>query len=761
MTFQRLDQGRILLTGATGLVGQAVLQRILSEQPGVGIVLLVRGRPHEPVPHRVRRLLAKPCFRGWREQVGAERFEHIVRDRIEVVEADVAQCVPTLPADLRAVIHCAGDVTFDRPADEALRTNVTGALNLLTAAREGGGRPHFVHVSTAYVAGFRKGLIPEGRLEQEVDWRLELTSAVAARRAAELGSRSQAVQTRLLRQARRSDQPAGSEAVVRLTEQLRTKWVSDRLVGYGRTRARALGWPDSYTFSKALGERALEESATSASGPLPLSIVRPSIIESALALPYPGWSDGFKMSGPLILAFGQGLLTEQPILPDGVIDFVPVDLVANALLAIAANPPEPGSPVYYHVGSGARNPLTGRQLIGHITEYFQQHPLTGPGQREPFPGHRFVPVQRIERSLRVAEWLLGAAQQTVLQLGPGERSRRWMDAIGKREARLGILRRLADLYGPYLEVEATFCDRRTAALHQSMPAKERQRAGFDAAGIDWTRYLGEVLFPSVTAPLRTLEQRGATRIRRHQRAELPEGRNAAAVFDLEGTLLASNVVETYLWTRLLGRPRSAWGGELTAILSSAPRYLVLQHRGRAQFLRDFAQRYRGVNEAELRRMVAERLGDLLLERTWPDALRRVRKHRAAGHRTVLITGAFDIFVEPLAPLFDEMAATRLEVINGRVTGFLRSPPLVGEARAAWLRRWAEDNEIDLTRSYGYADHYSDLSFLEALGNPVAVNPDPRLYQHARRSYWPIEFWRDHARSALDVLALAAQADASS
>ncbi|HLB38972.1 MAG TPA: haloacid dehalogenase-like hydrolase, partial [Actinomycetota bacterium] len=78
--------------------------------------------------------------------------------------------------------------------------------------------------------------------------------------------------------------------------------------------------------------------------------------------------------------------------------------------------------------------------------------------------------------------------------------------------------------------------------------------------------------------------------------------------------------------------------------------------------------------------------------------------------------------------------------DGRYTGFMSQPPLVGEARAAWLRRYAVDNDIDLRHSYAYADSYSDLPLLRAVGNPVAVAPDSALYRHARRRRWPIEEW---------------------
>jgi phosphoserine phosphatase len=71
---------------------------------------------------------------------------------------------------------------------------------------------------------------------------------------------------------------------------------------------------------------------------------------------------------------------------------------------------------------------------------------------------------------------------------------------------------------------------------------------------------------------------------------------------------------------------------------------------------------------------------------------------------------------------------------------MASPPLVGEARAAWLRRYAAQEGIDLKQSYAYADSYSDLPLLRAVGNPVAVSPDSALYRYARRRRWPIEPW---------------------
>ena len=192
--------------------------------------------------------------------------------------------------------------------------------------------------------------------------------------------------------------------------------------------------------------------------------------------------------------------------------------------------------------------------------------------------------------------------------------------------------------------------------------------------------------------------------------------------------------------RLVDLPRGGWPGELADLVRRLPRYLAAERRDRGEFLRTFMRRYAGADEAGLHRIVSHQLGDALLRRSYPQAIRQVRKHRAAGHRTILITGTIDMLVQPLAGLFDEVVASRLHVRDGRFSGFLESPPLVGEARAAWLRKYADTAGVDLADSYAYGDSYSDRPLLEAVGTPVAVNPDPHLYRHAKRKRWDVVRW---------------------
>ena len=70
------------------------------------------------------------------------------------------------------MFHCAATVVFDPPIDDAFRTNVLGALALYEAVAKSESTPHLVHVSTAYVAGVAKGIVPEEPLDHDIDWRL-------------------------------------------------------------------------------------------------------------------------------------------------------------------------------------------------------------------------------------------------------------------------------------------------------------------------------------------------------------------------------------------------------------------------------------------------------------------------------------------------------------------------------------------------------------------------------------------------------------
>lgn len=725
---------RILLTGATGFVGEALLERLLNDLPETPVTLLVRARGSLTARHRVEQVLAGPAFGRLRERRGDD-LSPLLEDHLTILEGDLDN-VPSLPADLDVVIHCAGEVSFDPAIDDGFATNLHGTLNLLAAVDASGSRPHYLHVSTAYVAGRQQGHIREGRLDHHVDWRAEAEVAAQLRERAEIDSRSAEQLAVFTAEAEAEHGSSGALSVSAEAERRRREWVSQTLIDAGRERGRSLGWTDCYTFTKAMAERAVEETATH----LPVTVLRPSIIESALFQPYAGWIEGFKMAEPIILAFGRGDLPDFPGIPDGVIDIIPVDLVVNATIAAAATKPEPGTPAYYTICSGARNPLSFRLLHDLVREYFVAHPMVQRDRGEVrVPHWQFPGSERVDQLIKLGDRAHRTADRIVTSLPRSPRTRDWAKSLDRQRGRLDFLRRYFDLYRPYADAELHFSDRTTLALHEALHPDDVERFGFDAAIIDWHHYLVDVHVPAVVEPLTALTAlRGP---RPTPTRSVVEGNNIVAVFDMDGTLLSSNVVESYLWLRLPELAAPAKAREVTEVARALPRWLATQKKDRSSFLRMVYRRYEGASMADLERIVDSDITATMLTRLSSEAVRAIREHRAAGHRLVLVTGAIAPLTRPIAALFDEVVAAQLSVDSfGRCTGHLDLPPLVGESRAAWLRHRALEAGWDLAASYAYADSASDLPLLRAVGHPVVIDPDVVLSRVARKERWPVENW---------------------
>ncbi len=603
---------------------------------------------------------------------------------------------------------------------------------------------HYVHISTAYVAGRRRGSIPEGPVPHDADLEAELAWGLAQRQAVEHRSRDADVLTAERKKAEKEHSRAGLLTAAAATEAARKDWVKDELVRIGTERARSLGWTDCYTFTKALGERVVEQHAADHR----VSIVRPSIIESSLERPYPGWIEGFKMAEPLILAYGRGELPEFPAAADTIVDIVPVDHVVSAIVAVLAHPPNAGEAAYFHVSSGDRNPLTFRHLYDSVRSYFDEHPFSaGDRGAARLPDWRFPGAQAVERLLTTSERAHKVADYVIGHAPRSDRTRDLARKLDQQGRRLEFLRRYLDLYREYAQAELRFSDANTMALFGALDAADRETFAFDTSVVDWSHYLCEVHCPAVTEPIRKMDELRAARkrpapgtMKKVSTAER-SGDGVAAFFDMDGTLLSSNVIETYLWMRLRELSGSERFAELGRIAARVPGLVRAERKERSAFLRSIYREYAGARLADLDAIADAELTDHVLSRLAPAAVRRIREHRAAGHRTVLITGAIRPLTRPLDPLFDHIEAAELAVDErGVCTGFLESSPLVGESRAAWMRSWSAENGIDLTASFGYADSHSDLPLLAAVGNPVAVRPDVSLYRHARKGRWPIVDW---------------------
>lgn len=751
MIAEALAGRRIAITGSTGFLGTAIVERLLRQVPGCELVLLVRQGRRSSAPERVRReVFRNDCFDRLRGELG-DSFDDEIARRVRVVAGDVGTDGLGLSADdletftsCDVVIHSAATVSFDSPLDAAVEVNLLGPVRIAQALSNAASAAHLVAVSTAYVAGARRGDAPELPLPEtpfatDADWHVEVAAARRAHSDADAESRRPELLSRFHKKARAELGAAGAPLLADKTEKLRLEWVRERMVELGRARAQSLGWPDAYAYTKALGERALLESR----GTVPVTIVRPSIIESALAEPHPGWIRGFRMAEPVIISYARGLLREFPGIPEGVVDVIPVDLVVAAVVAVAANGPE-SAPAVYHVASGSRKPLKYRRLVDLVQEYFRERPLyDSEGQPIVVPEWSFPGRGRVQRQLERATKAIEVGERALAALPV--RGRRAHAGARLEERRAEVERALSyvTLYGAYTETEAIFRVDRLLALHASLGADDQEAFNFDPAAIDWDRYVHEIHLPSVVehARVRTTPGRktGPTRSERGRRAILSPQRQMAA-FDLENTLIAANVVDSYAWLATRRIPQDERIRFTVKMLREAPSLLALDRRDRGDFLRHFYRRYEDAPVAQLREDAWDLFHDHLLLKSFPAGIRRVREHRAAGHRTVLVTGALDFVVEPLRPLFDVVISARLDEKGASYRGELDTAPPTGEARALLMREFAEAEGFSLEEAVAYADSASDLPMLEAAGHPVAVNPEPKLATIARRRGWHVENW---------------------
>jgi alcohol-forming fatty acyl-CoA reductase len=752
----------ILVTGSTGFLGKSIVEKCLRSIPEVGrINLAIRSSARRPASERLEReVLSSPAFKRLKEERGEAGFAKLVKEKLAVVEIDLGRdglglndAGRELLRTCEIVIHSAAAVEFDNPADLSAQTNLLGAARMVEALKATGVRPHLVHISTAYVGGMLRGLVREAAPHDPgLNWRHEAEVLSKLRGPVEEESRRPEVLNRLGREARSRMGPAGTPAVARATERLRDRWVKDRLIERGRVHANAMGFADIYSFTKAMAEHAVVE----LHGDIPLSIVRPSIIESALEEPFPGWLEGFRMAEPLILAFGRGILRDFSGLPDSVLDIIPADFVVNTVLAVAANPPADSTPRVYHAASGSRNPLRFRGMTDSAARYFGKHPLRDRyGQAIGTPTWTYPTREELSTRARTALRFVEAAQWVVERLPLGASIADVSDELNAERERLERGVNLIQLYGVYTEVDCIFDTRNLMSIWEKVPPAERAIFPFDAALYDWEHYFQDVHFPTVVRMSRAettagkgKQPTGSTAVTVESssvRAAIERRRGRSdvlAVFDVDGTLVETNVVEYFLWMRLRAQPIDEWPGFMAQMLREAPRWLYLERRSRAEFQRSFYREYDGLDYEVMKGLGREALDAVTLRRIYPEGMRRIREHRRAGHRVLLLTGALDVVVEPLAELLDvEVDCAHLLTKEGRLTGDLQSPPPAGEARGTLLEEYAAKNGIVLSESFAYADSLSDLGMLELVGTPVAVNPDARLSQVAGQRGWRIERWR--------------------
>jgi len=213
---------------------------------------------------------------------------------------------------------------------------------------------------------------------------------------------------------------------------------------------------------------------------------------------------------------------------------------------------------------------------------------------------------------------------------------------------------------------------------------------------------------------------------------------AAAFFDLDRTLIRRSSVlalaPSFRSRGLISR--------LDLLRSAFWQVLFVARGASAERVRSAAEDGMKVLDGfpveELRSLVGEAMEPVLRPLVYDEPLQLVRRHRERGERVYIVSATLQEIVDRIAGDlgFDGAVGSTCEVVDGVYTG--RSLRAVhGEGKARALRELAVADELDLGASTAYSDSHTDLPFLEAVGHPVAVNPDRKLLRIAKERGWPV------------------------
>jgi long-chain acyl-CoA synthetase len=495
----------LLLTGATGFIGKVTLAMLLDRHPSLGrLYVLVRSRSGREVQQRFLDILGSPAFTPLRQRHGTD-FERFAQERVEAVEGDVtepdfglsADTLAALTGRIDAIVNIAGLVSFNPALDASLKINAHGArygAELALALRA-----KLVHMSTCYVAGRRAGDVAEnerlsGYFPKGVtapgtfSAAAELAACDAfvdglAQRASEEMSATFEQRT-LERLAAKGLNPSPRAVALGVQRQAKL-WIEEQLVEEGRRRASHWGWPNIYCFTKALGEQLI-----AATPGLDFTIVRPSVVESALRYPFPGWNEGLNASAQVILTMSTGP-TLWPVHPTAPLDVIPVDLVAGATVAAAAALVSGRHERVYHVGSSDSNPFASSRYSHYVGQYRRRH------YRDHAPGAPW------KHWLRTRAGILTVSEPFYRRFGvPAFRKAtvrllrlftRPPRKLARIERDLAQVEQIIDLFIPFMhDIDCVFKTDNLRALYAALPEGEAEAFPWDPKAIDWRHFCFEV-----------------------------------------------------------------------------------------------------------------------------------------------------------------------------------------------------------------------------------------------------------------------------
>ena len=229
---------------------------------------------------------------------------------------------------------------------------------------------------------------------------------------------------------------------------------------------------------------------------------------------------------------------------------------------------------------------------------------------------------------------------------------------------------------------------------------------------------------------------------------VPADPTAAAFFDVDNTIMKG--ASLFHFAVGLARRKFFNVPQITAFARKQVKFVV----SGSEDLEDMASAteaalsfVEGRRVTELVDLGEEIFADEMSDKLIPGTLALAQGHLDSGQRVWLVTATPVELATIIAKNLGLTGAlgTVAEVRDGIYTGRLVGAPLHGMAKAEAVRAIAEREGLDLSRCSAYSDSANDIPMLSLVGNPVAVNPDSTLRQHARDNEWPIRDYRRRAK----------------
>lgn len=468
---EQLSGKHVLITGTTGFLGKVVLEKLIRAVPDIGgIHLLIRGnKSHRDARSRFLNEIASSSVFDRLRHDDNEAFESFIESRVHCITGEVTEprfglepaAFRDLAGKIDAFINSAASVNFREELDKALQINTLCLHNV--AALAGFNRDMaVVQVSTCYVNGKNSGQVTESVIKpagesipRSTDGYYEIEELV-----------------HLL-----------EDKIADVRARYSGKILEKKLIDLGIREANRYGWSDTYTFTKWLGEQLLMKALSGRS----LTILRPSIIESALEEPAPGWIEGVKVADAIILAYAREKVSLFPGKRSGIIDVIPVDLVANGIiLSVAEAFAAPGKRRIYQCCSGSSNPVSLGEFIDHVMAEAKNHFAEYKQLFYRQPTKPFVAVNR-----RLFDFVVGGLR---VPLSLADRALRLtgQNRELKMLKNLDTSRSLATIFGFYTAPDYIFRNDSLLALASRMGELDRVLFPIDARQIDWSLYLRKI-----------------------------------------------------------------------------------------------------------------------------------------------------------------------------------------------------------------------------------------------------------------------------